>query len=474
MTGDALLTAAVLGTDRRAPPADAFPPLAPPLAAHTPEWRLLLAAGAAALHAQAGRVPSPAPPPPPAAAPDPRPVCAPDAAALLAALTRAREHALVAEWLAAAQAAAVRPPAALAPALLDLARRHPALQPAALRAVGPLGPWLAARHPAFAFAAPPPPPAPADLATFTAAPLPERLATLDALRRAGPTRADEPLLEAALDDRRKEVRQAAADLLATLPGSALSARMAARVAVCFAVHHEGLHYLEVTLPDALDDAARRDGLTERSPETDVFGPRAGWLAQMLALAPPSALTRALRCPPERFVSDLLATDHAALAQPLARAALRHRDRPFAAALLRGALDGAQDWDKVALTRPTVAALTRLIGPAKGDALVLELLTRNLGPLDDIPAAWPLVDLPGPWSPALTHLFRARLRRDLHSPRAFAAAEHALDLARHVPIDALDPADLTSPDPDAAADLAQARDLLARRRAVAQALRGGPR
>jgi hypothetical protein len=69
--------------------------------------------------------------------------------------------------------------------------------------------------------------------------------------------ADEPFLEAALDDARKPVRAAAATLLARLPRSRFAARMAERAAPLLRVENGSLI---ATLPGDPDAAAKRDGV----------------------------------------------------------------------------------------------------------------------------------------------------------------------------------------------------------------------
>src|SRR5439155_3057610 len=90
--------------------------------------------------------------------------------------------------------------------------------------------------------------------------------------RSGLSPGDEPLLERALDDKRKPVRDAAAKLLARLPSSAFAHRMITRVAalVSYQPASKGLlrkkaSALTVTLPSGEPDAAaKRDGLVGKA------------------------------------------------------------------------------------------------------------------------------------------------------------------------------------------------------------------
>src|SRR5262249_31628095 len=68
---------------------------------------------------------------------------------------------------------------------------------------------------------------------------------------------DDAFLDRALDDRRKEVREAALDLLRTLPGSSLGVRMAERARAAVRLDQRRL---VVTPPDDLDTSMRRDGV----------------------------------------------------------------------------------------------------------------------------------------------------------------------------------------------------------------------
>ncbi|MGW4637567.1 DUF5691 domain-containing protein [Sphaerisporangium sp. NPDC004334] len=107
----------------------------------------------------------------------------------------------------------------------------------------------------------------------------DRAAFVHALAE-GLSMADEPFLEAALDDRRREVRGQAADLLTRLPDSRLGRRMAERAARCLRLAGDRL----VAEPPASCDAAmERDGVRARAP--GGTGPRSWWLQQIVAHTP---------------------------------------------------------------------------------------------------------------------------------------------------------------------------------------------
>lgn len=283
MSWDELVAAALLGTDRRPVEAEA-PPGAPDqlgatLAERAAEDRLLVAAAAwtvarrAGAQAGAARAPEPA-------EPDPRPLCSEAAAGRLELLLEVRE--LVEEWLELAERAGVRPPPELVPALLDHGEGRPERHAGVLAAAGPLAPWLAAREPRWAYALP------ADDTAWRTGTPDERHALLRRRRREDPqaarellastwaeetwedreaflgelelhlSAADEPLLEAALGDRRKPVRDVAAELLARLPQSAFAARAAAAVRPLLRVQDGEI---VVTLPEAEGRGRRSERLT---------------------------------------------------------------------------------------------------------------------------------------------------------------------------------------------------------------------
>lgn len=419
-----LLNTALLGTDRR------------PL----PSGTDLL--GEAALHTvrrRAGRLPGPAPARSAVAAPavDVRASVPEAARRRLASLLTRGGHAeasltspaeLLPQWLAAASAHGYRAPRELVPALLDAGRSRTELRAEIAAFTGPLGRWLAALNPEWRYLTRIPlhtesseeaEAVQADVQSLWQEGLfAERVALLARLRRRDPAAAlallgttwrteraedralfldalqeslspaDEPFLEAALDDRAKSVRATAAELLAALPGSALAARMTERArALVELTGTVGAPRLLVHPPTACDPALRRDGVPEHAPTGR--GDRAFWLGEIVA-ATPLALWTSMLGTPERILA-LPADDdwRAELHEAWARAAVRQHDVPWARALL-------------ARTEPvpqagTAAKLLTVLEPEHRAEWTARLLADD--GLND--AFQALVTCPGPWPQPLS-------------------------------------------------------------------------
>ncbi|KAA0935494.1 DUF5691 domain-containing protein [Streptomyces apricus] len=373
------MTTALLGTARRAPadvPAgrDAPTALLDAAAVETVRRRAGMRAGRAAARLEP-------------AAPDPRPALPPAAARRLTMLLADRPGAgggrrgtapdlmeLLPQWLAAANGHGYAAPPQALPALLDAARGRTDLRPAVLAFAGPRALWLARLNTDWRFALRAAPgggaalPGPEEpervrelweeglfaervallsalrardaaaardlLATTWAAERAEdRLMFLDSLR-AGLCEADEPFLEAALADRSRNVRSTAAELLSSLPGSALAGRMAERAGACVAVDHTyGAPTIVVEAPHECDAGMERDGVVAKAPAGR--GERSWWLGQLVEAAPLGTWPGRLGGrTPEEIVALPVADDwrdelHAAWC----RAAVRQRDPSWSRALL---------------------------------------------------------------------------------------------------------------------------------------------
>ncbi|MFD3421803.1 DUF5691 domain-containing protein [Streptomyces decoyicus] len=324
-----LVSAALLGTERRTPPVAVRSGQGAAVA-------LLDAAAVSTVRRRAALRPAPAGERPAPAPADPRPSLPPAARRRLSLLLADRGGSggsrrgtapdlteLLPQWLAAAGELGYRAPEALLPALLDAARARTDLRPAALALAGPRALWLARLNDEWKFAL---------RGTGRTTELPvgddpdgvrqqweeglfaERVALLTALRRQDPraglalltttwpteraedrlmfldslredlAAADEPFLEQALSDRSRNVRTTAAELLSTLPGSALAARMAQRAHTCIGLDRTaGAPAIAVEAPHECDAGMQRDGVAPKPPSGR--GERSWWLGQLVEATP---------------------------------------------------------------------------------------------------------------------------------------------------------------------------------------------
>lgn len=197
--------------------------------------------------------------------------------------------------------------------------------------------------------------------------------------------ADESFLEAALDDKRKPVRQAAVQLLASLPESELSGRHGARLEKLIGAEEKqgllaklGKPKLKVTiaLPEAIDKATQRDGVDAKPPAHRKIGERAFWLSQMVALAPLSYWTTRFQCDAAMFVAGVMDTDHAAeLLSALSEAARRHPERDWLLAL-------TDAWLATADVYVRAQAIADMMQSAPNDVRE-SVLTAQLAKLDSL-------------------------------------------------------------------------------------------
>jgi hypothetical protein len=267
--------------------------------------------------------------------------------------------------------------------------------------------------------------------TWASDPPDAREALLGALQ-IGLSADDEPFLEAALDDKRKGVRQAAAECLARLPNSAHAQRNLARL--------EGLIVMEepkggllarfrnrkliVQLPAALDKAAVRDGLEAKAPALRKVGERAFWLEQMVELVPPRHWCERFSCDASTFVAAAVETDHASeLLSALSLAATRHPDVEFV-----GALGDA--WVKSGNDLPVIAqAVARLVASLPPDqrSETFEAQLRKLSERDFDAMFHLTTNYDLPWSASATAFALETLgRRVADDSQQYAHSRNTLD------------------------------------------------
>jgi len=395
-----LVTASLIGTERAGVPAVADPGL-PVRAGGVPDdpAALLLDRAALLTVARRGGRPAGQAEPPPAAEPDPAPAASPAAGRRLARMLGGEHPDLLAEWLTAAVARDRRAPDHLLPALLDRARRTPPSGPElrllSAQAGGSRARWLAGLNPDWTFVTAQAqadenawrlgstsqrrdyltllrardPAGARDLVTRSwEAAAPERVMFLSVLADADLSLADEPLLEAALDDDNTQVRSWAAHLLSRLPGSALGRRMAQRARGCVRIDpgvlgpHLG-DQLVMSPPDQWDMAMRRDGLLPRgggSPQQ--LDDRTHLLLEILARAPLCTWTREFGRTAEQIVGLLPGPWAPVLFTGWSRAAMTQRDQEWMIALINWALAGGPTGTR--LGAETLRRLARRVDPAR--------------------------------------------------------------------------------------------------------------
>jgi hypothetical protein len=403
------------------------------------EQVLLRAAAAVSLYQRAGQLPEargePLPPP---CERDEQPRCSPHAGQRLALMLQGQYQEVLPEWLAAVARAGQRVPENLLPDLLDLGRAQSDLRDAIGPVLGQRGRWLAAQNPDWDYGATgdgddetlwqtgrraarrallqrlrgqDPARARELLAATWAEETPEDRAAFLSTLQTGLSRADEPFLEEALDDRRKEVRRTAADLLARLPESGLSQRMLERVRPLLTLTAGRKPRVEVALPEACDKAMIRDGIEPKPPSRQ--GEKAWWLQQMLGAIPPATWSQASGQKPAEWIQAAGRGEwRALLLQGWADAAQRHGDADWIEALLTELLKQREAVD--------LPALFRALPPSRQEAFVLTVLRSNPSLQPDQPAHGFLPSCQHPWSEELSRavlqsLVRHAAKKDFKNP-----------------------------------------------------------
>jgi len=409
-----LLAAALVGTNRRP----------------WPGGSLLEAAAVALARRRAGVTPAHGHPPIPAAPSETTPPLPAAAGARLIRILgdgvpggAQLAHELLAQWLEAAAAKGGHVPPVVLPALLDAGRRNSLIRPALAQVAGRRGTWLAGMRGDWRWLRDESVPS----AAWETGTIGERLGYLVELRRADPAAArellaasfaqessddrarfvtalatglsvaDDPFLEEALDDRRREVREAALDLLRGLPGSSWSRRMRRRAAAAVRLDPRG--WLLVTPPDDLDTGMRRDGIA--ATPARGLGVSAWLLEETLAGAPldtwsdPATMLRLARG------NDW----EPALLHGWAKAAVAQQNAAWATALIdeaAGALRESVRWDLHLVIPPD--ELGRLAADAlrREDGMAHRLLSIH-------PGRWP-----DELSTAVLETIAHRARTDRHT------------------------------------------------------------
>jgi len=418
-----LIKVALLGTERQSlelpSPSGPLGDLLARLDISDQEGALLGAAAVFSLHQRAGQLPltdnQPLPEP---CELDDAPCCNSLAAQHLSLMLSGQYTEVLPEWLEAVAASGQRVPEERLPALLEFRRKQPELRESILPVLGKRGRWLAEQNPDWDYVV-----GSEDETTWQTSNSAARLLLLQRLRvdhpdqarellistwaeempddrtaflatfQTGLSMADEPFLEEALDDRRKEVRNTAVDLLVRLPNSRLSQRMVERVRPLITLTTGKKRKIDVILPESCDESMVRDGIEPK--QRPGMGEKAWWLLQMLGAVPPSIWCQSWNAMPTELVE---AAKRSEWKQPLldgwALAARRHRDVEWAEALLTASMSKS--------TKIDTDGLMDVLPPERRESFILDILRSNTEPLNGNHPALSLLPLClHTWSDKLT-------------------------------------------------------------------------
>lgn len=374
-----------------------------------------------------------------------QPACSARAAEFLGRILTGEYRAVLPEWLAGCVAAGKRVPYRYLPELLEIGKAAPIEHRELIAAViGRRGRWLMQQNPAWQFDAV----GADDEETWQTGAKASRAAALRRIRARDPAKArellqstweqespedraafvttfavklgpdDEPFLEQCLDDRRKEVRKAAVDLLARLPDSPLARRMFERLQPVLKISVKGKLLggkkvaVDVEPPADCDKEMARDGVDAKPPGAVGKGLKTQWVMQMLSVVPPRKWAEASGAKPADLVAAAVKSDwRGTLLEGWAYAAERQRDRAWAMAILDHYL--SVDVEK-GLPNDTgvLAALARAVPDEQLEELLTDAIRTSDLRLHRQAGVSVLREHDRVWGPKLSRTFLERFRKDL--------------------------------------------------------------
>lgn len=239
---------------------------------------------------------------------------------------------------------------------------------------------------------------------------PAQKAALLAELAKGLSQNDEAFLEKCLQERRKETRQMAAELLAGVPHSALIARYRAYLQACIKVENGKLN---LHLPAEAPEAWKNDGVEISGKAPYSATQRSAWLFQLLRRLPPADWEQYWGLEPQQTISLFAQQDREeSWVQALTDASLLHHDLHWQEALAQWWLDhpASSSW-QTAQGRHLLQELPPEVLPK----LLLPFLQKQAYLLDDDQVATYILSAnPAPWDEQLSLALVQPFKRYLQS------------------------------------------------------------
>ena len=406
----------------------------------SPEARLLATIAGIKLREQAGYLPSvidkPVPEP---CEPEDLPPCSPQAMRHLMVMREGHFDQCIPEWLRVLAQSDRRAPEEILPLLLETGRKRPDLRDLIVPVLGKRGEWLAQEVTNrnwnwFS---------PRNIDSRWSRGKDEtRIELIEMLRKHDPAHArelvmeswetddpitrakfirsfesglsldDEPLLETCLDDKRKEVREPAQQLLLRLPESRLVQRMIERATPLVTLGKAGLRRkpaIEVTYPTELTVAMRRDGI-EKWAKGARFEEDAYYLTQLLTAVRPTFWCECWSMSAEELYEAMMnSSESELLFYAWTQAAVCTDDAEFAEILLNYHLEH--------LASLELELMADLVAHEIREALAMNWLQKYKDSLKNIQNAGPLLAHHRiTWSDELSHALIENLDRYLSKGR----------------------------------------------------------
>ncbi|MDX2068340.1 MAG: DUF5691 domain-containing protein [Haliscomenobacter sp.] len=208
---------------------------------------------------------------------------------------------------------------------------------------------------------------------------------------------DETFLEHCLQDRRKETRQVAAELLARIPNSGLFQRYLGYLQACVEVKD---NKVILNLPSEAPETWRKDGVEMGGKAPFSFTQRSAWVFQLMRRLPPQYWQSEWGLAPLQAIHLFAQQDREeSWVQALTDASLLHHDLVWQAALAEWWLNqpGASSWQ----TTPGRHLLQMLPGDSLQQLLLPFLQKQSYLLEEDHVATYLLCANPQPWSEELS-------------------------------------------------------------------------